>query len=160
MNRQNLSNIFDYRGGELYWKINPAKNVFVGDIAGSYRRSNIYKYVGYKGKYYATHVLIFLLFNGYRPPQVDHIDGNPRNNKIENLRAASCCQNQYNAKLSVRSSSGVKNVRWVEARKKWEVRVSANKRRIIVGFFEALELAELVAIEARDKYHGEFARHI
>jgi hypothetical protein len=34
-----------------------------------------------------------------------------------------------------------------------------NKKRKYIGSFEDVELADLVAQEARDKYHGRFARH-
>jgi broad specificity phosphatase PhoE len=36
----------------------------------------------------------------------------------------------------------------------------ASHHNLEVGVFEDLELAELVAIEARNKYHKEFARHL
>lgn len=159
MKNLKLNDLFNYCDGELYWKISPARNVFIGDKAGYYSKNSSYGLIRYKGKSYTTHILIFFLFNGYRPPQVDHIDGNPRNNRIENLRAATRSQNQYNAKLSARSSSGVKNVCWRKADNKWEVRISQQLKRIHIGVFDDLELAELVAIEARDKYHKRFARH-
>jgi hypothetical protein len=30
---------------------------------------------------------------------------------------------------------------------------------VIVGYFDNLELAELVATEARNKFHGKYANH-
>jgi len=43
---------------------------------------------------------------------------------------------------------------------KWFVYVDVNKKRNNIGYFEDIELAELVAIEAREKYHGAYANHI
>jgi hypothetical protein len=54
---------------------------------------------------------------------------------------------------------GVKGVNWNKSNKQWRVRVQVNKKRIHIGDFKDLELAELVAIEARNKYHGNFAKH-
>ena len=34
-----------------------------------------------------------------------------------------------------------------------------NKKPKYIGVYEDLELAELVAMEARNKYHGQFANH-
>ena len=34
------------------------------------------------------------------------------------------------------------------------------KKRQNIGYFEDFELAELVALEAREKYHGLYANHI
>ena len=42
---------------------------------------------------------------------------------------------------------------------KWRVRISVKNKSISIGCFEDLELADLVAQEARDKYHKEFARN-
>jgi hypothetical protein len=40
------------------------------------------------------------------------------------------------------------------------VRVKVNKKQKHIGVFEDIELADLVAQEARNKFHGAFARHI
>lgn len=43
---------------------------------------------------------------------VDHKDGNPQNNKLENLHFASLIQNQMNRKISLNNTSGTKGVCW------------------------------------------------
>lgn len=47
----------------------------------------------------------------------------------------------------------------IKKNKKWNVTLAANNKSMYFGSFDDLELAELVAIEARDKYHGKFACH-
>ena len=47
---------------------------------------------------------------------------------------------------------------WDKARNKWAVRIRINKVMTSIGRFDNLELADLVAQEARDKFHGYFAR--
>jgi hypothetical protein len=64
-----------------------------------------------------------------------------------------------NSKLYCTNKSGIKNVCWNKKEKKWVVKLQVNKNRIHFGMFEDIELAELVATEARDKYHKTFARH-
>lgn len=118
-----------------------------------------YVYFGYKRKYLSAHRVVFLLNNGYLPEVVDHIDGNPNNNKSSNLRAATKSTNAFNRHARVDNKLGIKNVCWSKLRKKWVVNININKKKTQVGYFDDLELAELVAIEARNKYHGEFARH-
>jgi hypothetical protein len=115
--------------------------------------------VGFKRKYYAAHRLVFLLNHGFLPEVVDHIDGDPTNNKISNLRAATKSTNALNRGPRVDNKLGIKNVCWSKLRKKWVVNININKKKTQIGYFEDLELAELVAIEARNKYHGEFAKH-
>lgn len=106
-----------------------------------------------------VHRIIFMMFYGYLPTQVDHIDGNPQNNKIENLRPANNSENGLNAKKPKNNTSGVKGVHWHKTAKKWQVMFTVNSKRKSFGYFEEIELAELVCQEAREKYHGEFARH-
>ena len=132
--------------GQLYKKVGCAN-------------SNGYINIGYKRKYIAAHRIVFLLHNGYLPEVIDHIDGNPSNNQITNLRAATKSTNAFNRNARVDNKTGIKNVCWSKAHKKWVVNININKRKTQIGYFKDLELAELVAIEARNKYHGKFAKH-
>ena len=59
-------------------------------------------------------------------------------------------------KLKIDNKSGSKNVHWNKQRNKWTVMIRVDKKQKYIGLFEDLELAELVATEARDKYHKEF----
>ncbi len=111
------------------------------------------------GKHYRMHQLIFLYHYGYIPNYIDHIDGNCKNNAIENLRQCTNQTNQYNAKISVKNTSGHKNVCWSKRRNKWMVQLRIRKQKTIFGFYDDLELAALVAMEAREKFHKTYARH-
>jgi len=95
---------------------------------------------------------------GYMPSEIDHKDTNKLNNKIENLRIANG-KNQQNVGFRVDNSSGAKNVYWHRPTNRWSVIVTANKVRHNLGYFNDIELADLVATESRDKYHGAFANH-
>ena len=158
MNQDLLHQLFEYRDGELYWKVNKGSRAAAGSLA-SKKRPDGYARVGIDGKRYFAHRLIFLMHHGYLPECIDHIDGNPSNNHIDNLREATHRQNLYNQKISIDSTSGIKGVHWYKKTKKWRVMLSINGRKKHIGLFEDKELAELASIEARDKYHKEFARH-
>ena len=153
-----LHELFEYRNGVLYWKIKRPNGIQIGDKAGSIDRHG-YLITGFFGKRCLNHRIIFLMIKGYLPKYLDHIDGNPLNNCITNLREASLSQNSYNTKRNCRNTTGVKSVYWNKVNKKYGVRIRTNSGRKFFGYFEDLELAELVATEARNKYHGEFANH-
>jgi len=154
-----LNTLFEYRNGVLYWKINkPYSKYKAGDKAGRTVR-NGYIQVCIDGNRLLAQQIIFKMFNGYIPNIIDHINGNVADNRVENLRSVTQSQNCYNSKISTRNKSGVKNVCWVKASNKWHVQVSLNKKQQSFGFFESLELADLVATEARNKYHGEYVNH-
>ena len=153
-----VKELFEYKDGFLYWKITKAQNAKKGTIAGSVD-SNGYHRVSINYKHYKVHRLVFLMFHGFLPENIDHIDGNPLNNKIENLRKVTTSQNMQNAKRYSTNTSGVKGVSWEKDRKKWKVQVMLNRENNIIRNLESLELAELVAQELRNKYHGEFTNH-
>ena len=70
--------------------------------------------VRHKGKTVQIHRLIWTLINGVIPSGmiVDHIDGNPENNLIENLRLIDVPLNTRNRKMSSRNSTGATGVRF------------------------------------------------
>lgn len=144
--------ILGYKDGNLYWKNTDRKISCYQDARG-------YMRIGIDGKRYLQHRIIYLLFHGHLPPVVDHIDGNPTNNRIENLRAATNAENLQNMKLSPSNTSGGKNVSWDRKAKKWLVMLKVNGAKKYLGLFKDFELADLVASEARNKFHGQFARH-
>lgn len=158
MNQQKLNDLFEYRDGSLYWKIKPSRRVFIGDKVGSL---DIYGYLRTKieGKGYKIHRLIFLMHYGYLPKFIDHIDNNKANNRIENLREVTRSEDQHNRKLGKDNTSGHKNVAWHKNSQKWRVCIRVYPKTVHIGCFDDLELADLVAQEARHKYHKEFARH-
>ena len=158
LSKEILNELFEYRDGEIYYKVSRSRNK-AGSKAGTYRPHDNAYHVTINKKHYLMHRIVFMMHNGYLPQFVDHIDCNRANNKIENLREATHSQNAHNAKTRKDSKTGIKNVSWNKVDKSWKVRIQANNTRLVIGQYKDLELAELVAMEARDKFHGNFANH-
>jgi hypothetical protein len=133
--------------------------VKVGSPAGSFDPSTGYHKTYINKKFYKTHRLIFFYHNGYFPEFVDHIDGNKTNNKIENLRPTTKSQNAMNQKVRADNKTGTKGVMWHKRDKKWFVQLRVNLKRYSFGYYDDKELAELVAIEAANKFHKEFSAY-
>ena len=115
------------------------------------------------GKNFYVHQLVAMAFLGHVPNgntlEVDHIDGNIHNNKIENLREATKLQNNYNARISKRNKTGVKGVSWKQREQRYLAACSVKGKKYEIGYFKALEDAAKAVREFREKHHGEFARH-
>jgi hypothetical protein len=156
-----LHELFEYRDGDLYWKklSSSLSRTKVGKKAGMVGTRGYWR-IKVDNKTYMAHRLIYAMHNdGECPNFIDHIDNNTSNNRIENLRTATNKQNALNAKNYSTNKSTAKNVSWCVDRQKWRVYLSVYGKRKFFGSYDDLELADLVAIEARDKYHGEFANH-
>jgi hypothetical protein len=165
--QQRAKELFEYHSdGYLIRKVSGSgRSNKAGDKVGHYAAKNLgqrnARYITTKinGEHWCVHKLIFLWHHGYVPEQLDHINRNTLDNRIENLRPATASQNASNRKLFSNSTSKAKGVSWVSYRNKWFVYVDINKTRKNIGYFDDFELAELVAIEAREKYHGAYANH-
>lgn len=160
LTQEYLKSILDYDldTGIFTWKINKAKRTKIGDIAGWL--DNGYREIEINDKKYKAHRLAWLYVYGEMPKKlIDHIDNNRSNNKISNLREATYQTNNENYRTPKTNKSGIKNVSWYKSLNKWVVGISIKKTKKTIGYFDDLELAELVAVEARNKYRGEFANH-
>lgn len=149
-----LSSIIEYCDGKIFWKISPVKWIPIGAEVGSvgnhgYREAQIF------GKRYLTHRLIYALHHGIMPEVVDHIDRNPLNNKIDNLRASDKRLNSYNSGLASNNKSGVRGVSWCKKSNKWVVRFKLNGKYLSLGYYKDLQTATKV----REEYEELHVKH-
>jgi len=150
--QESLKSIVEYdKETGLFARKNGAKFGF--NDAG-YLRAEI----GFKNYY--LHRLAWLYEYGSFPKgHIDHINGDKTDNRICNLREATRSQNLCNVAKTKRNTSGIKNVSFHKESQKWRVVVSVNGKNKSFGLYDDIELAELVSIEAKNKYHGDFARN-
>ena len=151
---EQANHLFEYKDGNLYWK-NPVQKQNRGKVVG-FDSGHGYKRVDIKGKQYNVHRIVFFMHYGYFPKMVDHIDGNGANNAIENLREADYSKNNFNSVYKCKNKSGYRSVFFHNQRNKWCVSMTINGKHKFFGSYDDVELAGLVAEEARRKYHGEF----
>jgi hypothetical protein len=150
--QERLKELFDYQDGTF---VRRKTGIPIVANFGNKR----YLRVCIDNKPYSLHRMIYLWHHGYLPKTLDHIDGDRANNKIENLREATQQQNCLNRKHHSNSKSPYKNVYWHQAMNKWTVVMQVDGNRKQLGYYDDVELADLVAMEARNKFQGQFARH-
>lgn len=155
---EKVKEIFEYKDGHLYWKIRHGAHGQIGKRVG-YLNSKGYFQTKVNNKTYLIHRLIYLWHYKNLPKILDHIDCNKANNLISNLREATVSQNLFNVVLWKSNKSGYKNVQWNKKSNKWRVRLIVKGKDHDFGYYDDVELAGLVAEEARNLMHKEFARH-
>ena len=123
-----------YESGNLFWKKKPCNWINIGDKIGN-KTQNGYIQSQIRGVKFLVHRAIFLLHHGYLPSLVDHIDRNPLNNNIDNLREASKRENANNTGVPKNNKSGVKGVSWCKINNKWVVRYKIGGKYLFCGYF-------------------------
>lgn len=158
LNQDRLKELLEYNGHDFIWKVEKSSRIKIGDIAGCTNRRG-YRLIKIDRKLYLAHRLVWLYVHGEFPPQfIDHINGDPSDNRIENLRSASASQNQRNKGMQQNNTSGVTGVGWDAPNNKWRVGIRAEGKDKTVGRFHLLSDAIAARKDAEIKY-GFHANH-
>jgi hypothetical protein len=106
------------------------------------------------GKYISAHRYSYALANGpiQKGLEIDHVCHNRGCVKPDHLRIVTQKQNNENQNgVTARNTSGVLGVFWNSRVNKWEASVTHNYKKILVGRFEDIEVAEAAVIAKRNK---------
>jgi hypothetical protein len=147
---------YDADTGLFEWS-HPPKNhpSLKAYIAGGI--STGYVLIKIDGRKYKAHRLAWLYVHGEWPSMdVDHINGCPLDNRIQNLRLATNPQNQANRRRD-RGKDTPKGVKRLPSGR-FQARISINKQLMHLGTFDTAELAQAAYLSAARNHYGEFAR--
>jgi|SRR6188768_3620018 len=147
---------YDSETGVFTWKV--AQYHRIGKTAGTIRLSKKCKYIQIKlnGKFYQAHRLAWMyVYSKWPKGEIDHINGDGLDNRIDNLRDVTGIENGRNKKLHTKNTSGVMGVCFHAARNKWRARINTN---IELGSFNTKEEA-IIARKAKEKEFGYHENH-
>lgn len=114
--------------------------------------------IAIRNRKYLAHRLAWLHFYGEWPSQgLDHINTNPGDNRIANLRLANQQGNSANARLRRDNTSGYRGVRYVPATGKWRAVIIVERKAINLGTFFTRTAAFAAYMAASREHFGEFA---
>lgn len=136
--------------GIFIWRITKSTRAYAGDIAGCQHNNYIDIRINAAG--YRAHRLAWLYMYGVWPNVIDHINQDPLDNKISNLRDVDRIENGKNRKKSINNVSGVTGVYWFKITKKWRAQIIANKKYVHLGFFDDKFEAICARLSANNKY--------
>lgn len=141
--------------GSIWWKM--SKGTRKAGSAAGFENTQGYIGVRINRRYYAGHRIVWALHYGAWPSSmIDHINGNRSDNRISNLRLASPADNSRNAKAGKNNTSGYKGVFFSKQAGKFQARITVNRLKRHLGYFDTAEAAHESYKTAAVKYHGEF----
>lgn len=150
---------YNQRTGVFTYKMHRRYGIGKGDTAGAVDRGSGYARIAIDGRHYYSHRLAWLYVHGQWPSgQLDHINGNPTDNRIANLRKARHKDNIRNSRRRSDNTSGFKGVCWHRKGGKWMSRIFVNGRGVYLGLFTDVGKAHAAYRAAAIQHFGEFAR--
>jgi len=95
-----------------------------------------YIHIKYEGEIYKAHRLIWKWWYGYDPEQVDHVNGDKSDNRIDNLRNVNNKTNCRNRTKQNNNTSGFTGVTWFEQAGKWRAQIKIDQKQIYIGSYD------------------------
>lgn len=144
MNQERLRKLLDYdpTTGLFVWKSrnNMAQwsSKHAGKIAGT-NMTNGYIGLSMMGKRFYAHRLAWFYVHGEWPVEVDHINGDRKDNRISNLRSCTRAENCQNDKLRTTNKSGYPGVSWHKQMGKWAATITINLKHKSLGLYQCKE---------------------
>ena len=144
---------YDPLTGIFVWKVGQSNRAQKGSRAGT-NRGGGYRRIAIDGKLIYEHQLAWLLMKGEWPSElIDHIDGNPSNNRISNLRLASRAENAQNLGLRATNTSGRTGVSLHRKSGKWCAYIVKDGRKYHLGLHATVSAAAAAYETAKAKMH-------
>lgn len=161
----------DSENGVLYWKERPLSTfesihqgkVWITQNAGKAAGTPLpsgYIRIRIGKRQIMAHRIIFAMFNGFDPVgfEIDHIDGDRKNNSVSNLRLVTSSENKMNLGGAKKGNkSGFLNINWHSIGKKWRAEITVNGKGLYLGLFSDINDAREAVKLSREKYYGEFS---
>jgi len=170
-----LREILDYNPetGVLTWR---ARSIEHFKSLGSFKRWNAryagieagsngltgYKPVRLDGNDFLAHRIAYFMHYGIEPDNIDHINHDGMDNRIENLRSVTHQENMKNKTLQSNNKSGVNGVSWFKNMNKWVAKIKVGNKRKHLGYFldfnDAVRARKLA--EIKFKFHANHGKDV
>lgn len=120
---------------------------------------NGYRRICILHKSFPSHRVVWALAHGEWPSgAIDHINGDPADNRPSNLRIVNASENAKNCKMSEANTSGVTGVSWCKRRQKWIAGITSSGKQKKLGRFDSKEDA-IAARKHAEIVHGFHPNH-
>jgi hypothetical protein len=144
---------YDPATGVFRWKDPGANRMKLGDVAGTVRTDG-YCLVCIAGTTFLAHRLAWIYSFGHWPKlDLDHINGDPSDNRLVNLREVDHTSNMQNRKRQTNNLSGAPGVYWDSKRERWIAAIHARGVRYHLGSFKDFVVATEKYAAAKKHLH-------
>lgn len=109
-------------------------------------------------KYFAHRVIWAIVYGEWPEHDIDHLNGDRSDNRLENLRAVTRSENLRNQKMNTRNTSGATGVYWFGERNKWIAQIKIDGKMKHLGTFDDFDSA-VMARKSANPEHGYSSRH-
>ena len=111
---------------------------------------------------YQTHRITYFMHHGVEPDNIDHINHDKQDNRIENLRSVTHEENMKNRSLQSNNTSGVIGVCWFKNLNKWVANIKVDNKQKHLGYFldfnDAVRARKLA--EIKFKFHANHGKDV
>lgn len=166
---------YDPEAGKLYWRERPI------EMFEDYKFSKSHAFKNWNSRYLGkealtgvvrkhrrgsvagvevyAHRVAWAMHHGEWPSgEIDHINGDGLDNRIENLRCVTRQENMKNTCVRSNSTSRITGVSWCKRKRKWRAYISWQGRQVFLGYHSDIERAK-AARKLADKKYGFHENH-
>lgn len=145
---------YDTETGALMWRVRPNGRVPANTQAGCIASTG-YRVVRLGGRQWRAHRLVWLLVHGIEPVgDLDHIDGDRLNNRIQNLRESNDLANAQNRRRANRNSTtGLLGVSAPACKPVFHAAIRATGKKIHLGTYPTADEAHDAYLKAKRRFH-------
>ena len=143
--------------GKMIWKRHPEmpewwNNRFAGTPAINTLDKNGYLVGAVDSIKVSAHRVLWAMVHGDWPIQIDHINHDKADNRLDNLRQVSQSENIRNRPLFKNNTSGACGVYWCKQTQKWRATIGVNGKAICLGRYACKETAISVRKDAQAEH--------
>lgn len=150
--------------GSLINRTDRGARAKAGEVAGNYGRKDGYVQVGFRGKSYGVHRIIWEMVNGPIPPglDIDHINGVRNDNRLPNLRIVPRRDNMRNRKRPNTNTNGFIGAHFHKGTGKYQAKIGVSGKATYLGLFDTAEQAHQAYMAAARElgYHKNHGRTV
>jgi hypothetical protein len=144
------------------WRVNRPTPRQIGKRAGSLKK-NGYRSIHLTPYSWSEHRLAWLYVHGEWPRGfIDHINHEPGDNRISNLRVATVSQNVAHTRVPPKNKHGLRGI-WFDPSMKstpWCATIRMNGKANFLGMYATAEEAAAAYKAAAERVHGEFSPEV